>query len=173
MYKRLTRWLRLLGYDASFDTSLEDEEYPPIAIKEDRILLTRDDLLAEIAIKQGAKTIVIKGLSIEEKLVHLHKESGIELSFSDDILPRCSNCNGELKIITKKKVAELVPEGTREHFDLFWQCKNKKCAKVYWKGSHWQKMEDTLKNCQELLKKEKKQSTKKLLVRCTRNDSRR
>jgi len=148
MYKRLTRWLRLLGYDASFD-------------KEDRILLTRDDLLAEIAIKQGAKTIVVKGLSIEEKLVHLHKESGIELSFSDDILPRCSNCNGELKIITKKKVAELVPEGTREHFDLFWQCKNKKCAKVYWKGSHWQKMEDTLKNCQELLKKEKKQSTKK------------
>lgn len=161
MYKRLTRWLRLLGYDATFDTSLKDEEYPPIAIKENRILLTRDDLLAEIAIKQGAKTIVIMGDTIEEKLVHLHKEAGIELSFSDDILPRCSNCNGELKIVDVKKIADLVPEGTKEHYDLFWQCKNKECKKIYWKGSHWQKMEDTLEKCQEILKKEKKQPTKK------------
>jgi len=161
MYKRLTRWLRLLGYDATFDTSLEDGDYPPIAIREKRVLLTRDDLLAEIAKKLGAKTIVIKGDTIEEKLIHLHKESGIELSFSDKILPRCSNCNSELEVVDKKSVSDLIPEGTKEHYDLFWHCKNKNCNKVYWKGSHWEKMEQTLKNCQELLKEEKKQSTKK------------
>ena len=161
MYKRLTRWLRLLGYDAKYDSTLEDEDYIPIAQNENRILVTRDELLAATAQKVGVKTILAEGVTIEERLVRLHLEAGIILSFSDEVLPRCSVCNEEIEVVDKKKIGDSVPEGSKEHYNLFWQCKNKSCEKVYWKGSHWEKMEATLKTCKEMLEKKKKQPTKK------------
>ncbi len=46
MVGKLARWLRVLGVDVSYDTSLDDHELLALARREKRILLTRDQPLA-------------------------------------------------------------------------------------------------------------------------------
>ena len=49
MLGRLARWLRVLGYDTSYDTTLADPVLVRLAGEEARILLTRDrHLLKEL-----------------------------------------------------------------------------------------------------------------------------
>ena len=47
MLGKLARWLRIIGYDTLYDSSISDEEIISRSIKEDRIILTRDTLLVK------------------------------------------------------------------------------------------------------------------------------
>ena len=52
---RLARWLRALGYDASYHAHIEDAALVREAAAENRVLLTRDrDLLQRRAVQSGA-----------------------------------------------------------------------------------------------------------------------
>ena len=42
MLGRLARWLRVLGYDTTYDPGLTDPPLVALAAAEDRVLLTRD-----------------------------------------------------------------------------------------------------------------------------------
>jgi uncharacterized protein with PIN domain len=52
---------------------------------------------------------------------------------------RCMNCNVLLKKAAKKDIINLIPERTAQQFSRFRQCPH--CKKVYWPGSHFEKME--------------------------------
>ncbi|RLC68921.1 MAG: twitching motility protein PilT, partial [Chloroflexi bacterium] len=39
---RLAKWLRILGYDTLFQRDLDDDELIRIAVREGRVLLTKD-----------------------------------------------------------------------------------------------------------------------------------
>ena len=39
---RLATWLRIMGYDAAFPRSASDNELVRLALKQDRLLITRD-----------------------------------------------------------------------------------------------------------------------------------
>ncbi|MHA1586561.1 MAG: DUF5615 family PIN-like protein, partial [Candidatus Heimdallarchaeota archaeon] len=43
MYRRLARWLRMLGYDAVFNSDFVDQDFILLAKEENRIILTRDE----------------------------------------------------------------------------------------------------------------------------------
>jgi hypothetical protein len=54
------------------------------------------------------------------------------------ILSRCTICNSILEEVNKNKIKDKVPEKVFSNNDVFWFCSN--CKKVYWKGSHYDKM---------------------------------
>jgi uncharacterized protein len=51
---------------------------------------------------------------------------------------RCLNCNGTVEPASAESVARLIPEKTREFFVEFYRCAS--CGKVYWRGSHFEKL---------------------------------
>ncbi|MBN2544002.1 Mut7-C RNAse domain-containing protein [bacterium] len=136
MLGRLSRWLRLLGYDVKYSPDNDDNKLLYLALTEERLLLTRDRKLAERASKQS---ILIGSEKLVEQLKELVNKAGIstELRFS-----RCSICNKIIKPIDKKAVIDKVPPYTYKTHDEFYYCPE--CERIYWKGSHKKLIRDFL-----------------------------
>ena len=151
MYHRIARWLRMLGYDAVYNQDFVDQDFIQIAKDENRIILTRDEDLKRRAQKLGLQTVTIDAPTIEERLIILQKELGVELALPKKKLPRCTICNSEIRLIDIEEILEQITEQTQLHYKEFWICKNAECSQIYWRGPPWEKMERTLKDCREII----------------------
>ncbi|MCW8830313.1 MAG: Mut7-C RNAse domain-containing protein, partial [Gammaproteobacteria bacterium] len=52
---------------------------------------------------------------------------------------RCMHCNGRTRVVNKQEVEGQLLADTKKYYNEFFQCT--KCKKVYWKGSHYLKMQ--------------------------------
>jgi len=129
MLGSLARWLRIIGYDATYQKDMDDASIIAHASREGRTLLTRDKDLAR-RMREGGLYIESDDLSEQLKQVL----DTFDLDFKED-LTRCTLCNGELETIGPEEVGEEAPPGALASNDEFYRCKS--CGKVYWRGSHW------------------------------------
>jgi uncharacterized protein with PIN domain len=134
---RLARHLRFLGYDTLYHNAWHDRELVERARAEQRIVLTRDrELLKRRDVTHGCYLHATAPLEQLRELVQrleLHAP-GAE--------PRCLECNGTLEAVPKEAVDHRLPPRTRAAFDAFWRCAG--CDRVYWRGSHWQRLRGRL-----------------------------
>jgi len=151
MLGKLTRWLRMLGQDVKYSKSLSDEQLIETAKIEDRILLTRDLKLYQLARKQGVDTALIEGATKAEKLAGLAKRFNFKLEI-DITVSRCPKCNTPIKPVSKDKILDKIPEATSTHYEEFWECPS--CGQIYWRGSHWKRIEKTFREAKQALKSE-------------------
>ncbi len=135
MLGTLAKWLRFMGYDTTYPGPLDDTELLALAQREDRVLLTRDKELAG----RSPHALRVRSDDLEEQIREVASALGLGLI---DPLSRCSLCNTPLVAATPEEVGELVPEGVRARHTWFWKCPT--CRKVYWQGSHWDKMVERL-----------------------------
>lgn len=140
MLGSLARWLRIGGYDTEYRRDTEDDELVDEALRGSRILLTRDEVLAIRAKKRGVDAIHIKSEGDEKALAQLSAELGLTF---DPTLSRCPKCNHAVEKVDKADVEGRVPEGTYKVIDDYWACPQ--CGSVYWRGSHWPKIVETLR----------------------------
>lgn len=133
---RLARYLRLCGFDVKFERKLADSEIAVISASEKRIVLTRDrDLLK-------AKIITHGYWVRESDPVEQVREVISRFDLRDSISPlsRCIECNGRLKKVSKTEIIEKLQLMTRKFYDDFWKCDG--CDRIYWEGSHYDKMKE-------------------------------
>jgi len=149
MLGKLTRWLRMLGQDVKYSKSLYDEQLIKTAKTENRILLTRDLKLYQRARKRGVDTALIEGATKAEKLAGLARRFNFKLEI-DVAVSRCPKCNTLIRSVSKDEVVDRIPEATSTFYDDFWECSG--CGQVYWRGSHWMRIEKTLKKARQALK---------------------
>jgi uncharacterized protein with PIN domain len=136
MLGTLAKWLRIYGFDTFFATNeMNDNELLEISKNENRVLVTRDKELVYEARRENIKTIELKITDIDEQINAVLSETKIDKT---KILSRCILCNSKVKEIKKKDAKEKVPEKVFTNNEKFWFCK--KCNKIYWKGSHYEKM---------------------------------
>ncbi len=126
MLLRLGRWLRLLGQDVANPNGYDDKELLKKALQENRALITRDKRLAASCSSAGARCVLIKSDKLEEQLEEIEK-LGIPLELNP---VRCTICNSPLR---------KVDPSEKE----IWECEG--CRKLYWHGSHWERIAETLK----------------------------
>ena len=138
---RLARWLRALGYDASYHSRIEDAELVREAAAERRVVLTRDrDLTRRRAVQTGVvRAILIRDDDVTAQLRQVFSELGLELN---EALTRCIECNAELEERVPALVADRVPPYVRRTQTRYSQCPQ--CERVYWAGTHWQRMRAVL-----------------------------
>jgi len=138
---RLARWLRALGYDASYHARIEDAELVREAAAERRVLLTRDrDLIRRRAVQSGVvRAILIRDDEVTAQLRQVFLELGLE---AKQALTRCIECNAELEERHPAAVAERVPSYVRRTQTRYSQCP--RCSRVYWAGTHWRHMREVL-----------------------------
>ena len=136
MLGRLTRWLRLSGYDVKYlSGASDDEEILDLAIAERLVLLTQNAALYRSARKLGIRAVFVESGAIVEQLKQMIGALGVHL-YNTPFFSRCPVCNGEIEGAEKEELggelSENVLTGTRE----FWRCAD--CGKIYWEGRHWE-----------------------------------
>jgi len=131
MLGSLARWLRFMGYDTAYPEVGPDRTLIERVRSEDRILLTRDKELAS----RVTGAVRIRSDVLEEQIKEVATALPLRLL---DPLSRCSLCNEILVSASLEDVKDLVPEGVRSRHRIFWRCPS--CGRVYWRGTHWDKM---------------------------------
>ncbi len=129
MLGSLAKWLRIMGYDTSYEKYITDTKILESSRKEGRILLTRDK---ELARRAGGKGLLIGSDDVDEQLREVVRVFG--LSF-DEAQTRCSVCNAGLLPVGSEEVEREVPPGVLQRNKDFFRCEG--CGRIYWKGSHW------------------------------------
>ncbi|MEO0180164.1 MAG: Mut7-C RNAse domain-containing protein [candidate division WOR-3 bacterium] len=133
---KLCRWLRFLGFDAEMaGGSLYD--LAARAIREGRVLLTRNRRAHDLPI---VKALVLLSDDPDEQLRQVLSE--LNLKTKANPFTRCPVCNEELVDVEKEEVKHLVPPHTYSTHEEFSRCPC--CGRVYWEGSHVERMRATL-----------------------------
>jgi uncharacterized protein len=130
----LARYLRLLGFDTIYRNDLQDEEIITISLTEQCIILTRDRQM----LKNGRVThgYYVRNTNPGKQLREIVNRFDLKDQFHPFI--RCMACNGKIEKIEKDIVLDQLLPKTRNAFNEFYRCNS--CHKVYWKGSHYDRM---------------------------------
>lgn len=145
----LARWLRILGQDARFDAGMNDNELLRIALEEEMVLLTRDEELCQRATTRKIPSALVLGETERERLAQIASTFGVHLEVNMTE-SRCPECGSSLNETPKSGVADIVPQSSLKLYDRFWKCTNQNCGKVYWVGSHWDRIRQTLEEARKL-----------------------
>jgi uncharacterized protein with PIN domain len=149
----LARWLRILGYEVRYDANAKDNDLLTIASDKNMVLLTRDEELYNRAITRKIASALVVGETEEERLAQLATTFGVHLETNMDET-RCPECGASLAEKSTSDVADEVPKESLKLYSQFWKCTNKNCGKVYWVGSHWKQIRQTLEEATKLARLE-------------------
>jgi len=136
---KLARQLRMLGFDVLYERYYTDSEMIERALKGKRLILTRDQgILKQKRVNHG---YWIRSTQVQEQLFEVINK----FDLCNQIKPfiRCMICNGLIKAVEKSQIIEFIKVNTARHYDEFFRCST--CNKIYWKGSHYKKMENYIK----------------------------
>lgn len=134
MLGKLARWMRTLGYDVNYEKDIEDSELVKKANEQDRVILTRDTLLVRRREARG-RYFFVEGDSIKDQLRQVVKTFRIDKGLA---LTRCIRCNLPLAASEKDSIRERVPPYVYYTQEGFSACPG--CKRVYWAGTHKEKM---------------------------------
>lgn len=140
----------MLGYDARYLKDSSDQELLSLAKRESLTLLTSDEELYRTAAMRNIETSLVQGHTEPERLAELAERYNLRLEI-DTSTSKCPMCGFGLREVSKENVEKLVLPTTFKLYQSFWVCTNAKCAKVYWHGSHWKKIEQTLESARKIL----------------------
>ena len=136
MLGKLAKQLRMLGYDTVYHQGGDFSELIQVARQQGRTILTRKSDVHPGRPEDTILTISEDNPNLQMKA--LVRQGGISL---DETRPfsRCLLCNDLLMNISRTEAEGKVPEYVLSHQKQFVQCP--KCRRIYWKGSHQEKME--------------------------------
>jgi uncharacterized protein with PIN domain len=135
---RLAKLLRMLGFDALYANDLDDGSLSRISAGERRILLTRDrELLKRSAVTHGYCVRSTQALEQLREVIGRFDLAGRLRPFS-----RCLRCNTPLRRRTRRRAAGEVPPRVARTYRRFRACPT--CGRIYWRGSHWERMRKLL-----------------------------
>jgi uncharacterized protein with PIN domain len=141
MLGKLSKWLRILGYDTEYSRITGSEELLRKALEEDRQILTRN---TRLSMRAGLHNRIcfIKAndpiLQVREVLSYYHL-----VITPHARLTRCLLCNRKLIKTTPALLVSRVPEYVLATKQSFLSCPA--CRKVYWRGTHYQNMQERIK----------------------------
>ena len=135
---RLTRNLRLLGFDVAYDSQAQDRQLLAVMKHENRALLTRDRrLLMHAIVKTGYYP---RSQNANEQTIEVIRR--FDLLGSIDPFMRCLRCNAPLQGVAKADIMEKLEPLTKIYYEQFRRCTG--CRQIYWAGSHFTKLQKRL-----------------------------
>ena len=132
---RLTRNLRLLGFDVAYHQNANDGQLLEVMVRENRALLTRDRRLLMHGIVQHG--YYPRSQNADEQTIEVvHR---FDLSKLIAPFTRCLRCNAPLEEAAKADVIDKLEPLTKIYYDQFRRCPD--CKQIYWSGSHFPKLQ--------------------------------
>jgi hypothetical protein len=140
MLGKLAVRLRMLGFDTTYYGDTADSFLLRRSKEEGRILLTRDSNLVKI---RGANAFFVTSRKLKDQIREVIQRYNLKIT-ARNMFSRCSVCNEPLEDVPKEKVRDKVPPVVYKLFKEFSYCP--KCNKYYWKGTHFEKITEELKD---------------------------
>jgi uncharacterized protein len=133
---KLAKYLRMFGFDTLYKNDYPDEAIRQTALRESRIILTRDrDLLNHKEVTHG---YFVRSVHPKDQLTEILAK--FDLYSQTDPFARCLECNNTLVGVEKKDIHDKVDPDTFRIYNDFYRCAG--CGKVYWEGSHYEHMKE-------------------------------
>ncbi len=131
---KLARYLRILGLDILYKNNFADEDIAMISLKDKRAILTRDlGILKRSEITHG---YFLRSVNVEEQTEEVVKRFDLQKLIKE--FTRCLDCNNQLIQVNKEEIINRLPEKVAIFQKEFHKCPE--CGKLYWRGTHHQKM---------------------------------
>jgi len=132
------KWLRMMGYDTLFFNGSDDSHMVATALKEGRVILTRDtQIMKRRVITSGQlKAVFIKSDKPEQQMQQVIDTLDLDCQFRPFTL--CLECNQPLQEKSKQEIKDLVPPYVFQTQEQYMECPA--CHRIYWRGTHWQAM---------------------------------
>jgi uncharacterized protein len=136
----LARWLRGIGYRAAWWPGVDDGELVDKVFGSTAILVTTDrPLMRRGLIRWGAVPAVLIPHSLKKRQQLACIVAKLQLPRKP---PLCMGCGGPLRPVEKKSVRDRIPPRTYPWRDEYYVCQD--CVKLFWKGTHWERIEAVL-----------------------------
>jgi uncharacterized protein with PIN domain len=139
---KLAKWLRTLGYDTLFFDPIEDGELVSKALKDNRVVLSRDTQLSRFRMKLGERLLLIKSDKPLEQLKQVVRHFKLKPD-KDLLFSRCLVCNQLLEKVEKEDIKDRLYPYVYQTQNNFVHCA--KCDRIYWPATHVNRMVETLK----------------------------
>jgi len=137
---KLSKYLRLCGFDTLISTGYNDKEIVRISVAEKRIILTRDrQLLKNKRVTHG---YWIRSDDAKEQVREVLRR--FDLKDMTEPFTRCIECNSMLIEVKKEEIEDRLLPGTRKYYNDFKKCTG--CDRIYWEGSHYERMIEQITN---------------------------
>ena len=135
---KMTRWLRMMGYDTLFFNGEDDSEMIATALAEDRVILTRDTRIMErrLVTTGRLKTVLIAYETPELQIKQVIETLNLDIHFRPFSI--CLECNQPLAERSREQVRERVPPYVYQTQEQYMECPA--CHRIYWRGTHWRAM---------------------------------
>jgi uncharacterized protein len=135
---KLTRNLRLLGFDVAYDHHAQDRQLLRVMERENRALLTRDRrLLMHAIVRHG---YCPRSQNADEQTIEVIRRFDLLRAIAP--FTRCLRCNARLQKVNKADVIEKLEPLTKIYYEQFRRCTG--CGQIYWAGSHFSKLQKRL-----------------------------
>ena len=135
---KLAKWLRILGFDTSYEPGFSAEKAMDSGRK-NRILLTRTERVRDGKLPQ--EFIFITSNIPFEQLREVIDT--LDIIYTDTRpFSRCIRCNTRIQPVDKDSVQGNVPDFIWQTCDIFQTCG--RCRRIYWPGSHTQRSHDII-----------------------------
>jgi uncharacterized protein with PIN domain len=137
---KLAKHMRLLGFDCLYRNDYRDADVVDLAVKEQRIVLTRDRRL--LYIKHISHGYWVRAVNVKSQVDEVLRR--FDLYGSIRPFARCLVCNGVLAPVAKADILDRLEPKTRLYYEVFLRCND--CQRIYWEGSHMAGMRQHLAN---------------------------
>ena len=143
---RLAKWLRVMGYDTLFPSNSEGNELVRLALREDRIIVTKDSGLAvrRLVTTGRLKVVLINYDDVKSQLRQVIRSLNLN---SRREFSRCIRCNEGLLELPRQSAKKQVPPYVYETQREFGECPL--CRRIYWRGTHWANIQRELEEFQD------------------------
>ena len=153
----LARWLRAAGYRTFWEAGIDDELLLQKARRHQAAIVTTDSMLMERRVLRDRIIPALwlpPTLSISEQLEKVFREFDLSAG-----TPRCMSCGGDLMRASKETLRDRIPPRTYRWLDEYFVCRC--CDKLFWHGTHWQRIRSRLKELETGLCDQAPQSREK------------
>ena len=135
----------MLGFDTVYDPYIDDMDILNSPKYYGRIVLTNDRALFSRCKKKGIEAILLDNRTEVENLVTVLRSLNIEFISSQKLPHICTCCNGTLDtIIDKNSIENQIPDRLLHSKNMFYKCS--RCNKIYWIGSHMERIACLIKD---------------------------
>ena len=133
----IVTYCRMCGHDTLYagDHDIEaDEAILALARADGRTIVTRDTELAT----RSDDAVLLSGRDTEDQLGELLR-AGVDLELAAEP-SRCGTCNGRLERVDRH---DPTPDYAPDPDDVVsWRCRD--CGQYFWRGSHWDRVRETI-----------------------------
>ena len=127
-----------MGYDTVFFNDSDDAYMVRKALREDRVILTRDTQIMQrgVVTSGRVRAILVNSDEPEQQMQQVIDALNLDCRFKPFSV--CLECNQPLEERSREEVKDRVPPYVFKTQHQYMECPA--CRRIYWRGTHWQAM---------------------------------